>query len=95
MPGCIATTSEVKHTIITINLPALFIGALQRITENAEYPSRSEAIRVAINDFLTRELSMVDVLLEMNDATKKQPDPPVVKPKPKKVDMRSIRVGWK
>nr|MDO8117294.1 ribbon-helix-helix domain-containing protein [Candidatus Sigynarchaeota archaeon] len=82
--------------IITINLPSLYIGALSRLTDNGEYPSRSEAIRVALNDFLTRELSMVDVLLEMNDESKKQNQPQETqKNKSKKVDMRSIRTGWK
>lgn len=52
---------------------------------------------MSLNDFLTRELSMVDVLLEMNDETKKRAKEETSKPKSsaRKVDMRSIRTGWK
>lgn len=84
--------------IITINLPTLFIGALNTIVNDGEHRSRSEAIRVALNDFLTRELSMIDILLELNDGTKRAQSstkkPEQQKPKSKRIDMRSIRTGW-
>ena len=42
--------------IITINLSEPHVKALQVLQDLGLYPSRSEAIRVAIRDFLQREL---------------------------------------
>jgi len=43
--------------IITINLPVSYINAInKKVGKNALYPSRSELIRVAVRDFLIREL---------------------------------------
>ena len=42
--------------IITINLSEPHVKALQVLQDIGLYPSRSEAIRVAIRDFLQREL---------------------------------------
>lgn len=42
--------------IITINLSEPHVRALQILQDIGLYPSRSEAIRVAIRDFLQREL---------------------------------------
>nr|MDO8115137.1 ribbon-helix-helix domain-containing protein [Candidatus Sigynarchaeota archaeon] len=42
--------------IITINLSEPHVKALQILQDLGLYPSRSEAIRVAIRDFLQREL---------------------------------------
>ncbi|MFX0101501.1 MAG: ribbon-helix-helix domain-containing protein [Candidatus Hodarchaeota archaeon] len=42
--------------IITINLSEPHIKALQVLQDIGLYPSRSEAIRVAIRDFLQKEL---------------------------------------
>lgn len=42
--------------IITINLNEAHVRALQILQDLGLYPSRSEAIRVAIRDFLQREL---------------------------------------
>ena len=44
--------------IITINLPEKYLDAIQILNDMNVYPSRSEAIRVALNDFLTNELKM-------------------------------------
>ncbi len=44
--------------IITINLPEKYLQAIQILNDMGVYPSRSEAIRIALNDFLTRELKM-------------------------------------
>ena len=44
--------------IITVNLPESYIHAIEHlIGENAMYPSRSELIRVAVREFLIKELS--------------------------------------
>ncbi|TFH28674.1 MAG: ribbon-helix-helix protein, CopG family [Promethearchaeota archaeon] len=43
--------------IITVNLPVSYLSAIDSLTGNEGlYPSRSELIRVAVRDFLIREL---------------------------------------
>jgi antitoxin ParD1/3/4 len=43
--------------IITVNLPVSYLGAIDSLTgEEGLYPSRSELIRVAVRDFLIKEL---------------------------------------
>jgi Arc/MetJ-type ribon-helix-helix transcriptional regulator len=45
--------------IITVNLPVSDIKMIKGLVgENGLYPSRSELIRVAIRDFLVKELDM-------------------------------------
>ena len=45
--------------IITITVPKSYIEAIERlIGENKPYPSRSELIRVAVKEFLIKELSI-------------------------------------
>ena len=48
--------------IITINLPEKYLQAIQILNDNGAYPSRSEAIRRALNDFLAKELKMYNDL---------------------------------
>lgn len=42
--------------IITINLPMQYIDAIRVLTDLELYASRSEAIRVALRNFLSKEL---------------------------------------
>ena len=43
--------------IITVNLPVTYLKAIDSLTgDKGLYPSRSELIRVAVRDFLIREL---------------------------------------
>lgn len=44
--------------IITINLPEKYLQAIQILNDMGIYPSRSEAIRIALHDFLAKELRM-------------------------------------
>lgn len=44
--------------IITINLPEKYLSAIQILNDLGIYPSRSEAIRIALRDFLANELKM-------------------------------------
>ncbi|TFF84041.1 MAG: ribbon-helix-helix protein, CopG family [Promethearchaeota archaeon] len=44
--------------IITINLPEKYLAAIQTLNDLGIYPSRSEAIRIALGDFLEDELKM-------------------------------------
>ena len=50
--------------IITINLPEKYLEAIQTLNDLGIYPSRSEAIRIALQDFLTDELKMYKDLEE-------------------------------
>ena len=42
--------------IITINLPEKYLQAIQILNDMGVYPSRSEAIRIALHQFLSNEL---------------------------------------
>ncbi|MBY9004617.1 MAG: ribbon-helix-helix protein, CopG family [Candidatus Lokiarchaeota archaeon] len=48
--------------IITINLPGKYLSAIQALNDMGVYPSRSEAIRIALRDFLADELTMFNNL---------------------------------
>ncbi|MFX1444073.1 MAG: ribbon-helix-helix domain-containing protein [Promethearchaeota archaeon] len=50
--------------IITINLPEKYLSAIKILNDLGIYPSRSEAIRIALRDFLTEELKMYEELDE-------------------------------
>ncbi|MFX1324130.1 MAG: ribbon-helix-helix domain-containing protein [Promethearchaeota archaeon] len=52
--------------IITINLPEKYLEAIQILQDMNIYPSRSEAIRIALEDFLTNELKMYNDLEDEN-----------------------------
>ena len=80
--------------IVTINIPNMFVDAIARLTEQGLYPSRSEAIRSALRDFLKGELEMVEELLSMSTKGSSNSKKTTTKDLPKKIDMRSIRKGW-
>jgi len=42
--------------IITINLPEKYLSAIQTLCAFGIYPSRSEAVRTALRDFLMEEI---------------------------------------
>ncbi|TET56907.1 MAG: ribbon-helix-helix protein, CopG family [Promethearchaeota archaeon] len=47
--------------IVTVNIPESFLDSIKKLVgNNGLYPSRSELIRVAVRDFLLRELKMAD-----------------------------------
>lgn len=48
--------------IITINLPEKYLEAIQTLNDLGIYPSRSEAIRTALSEFLEDELKMFNNL---------------------------------
>ncbi len=48
--------------IITINLPEKYLEAIQTLNDLGLYPSRSEAIRTALSEFLNDELKMFNNL---------------------------------
>ncbi|GAH84126.1 unnamed protein product [marine sediment metagenome] len=48
--------------IITINLPEKYLEAIQTLNDLGVYPSRSQAIRTALSEFLGDELKMFENL---------------------------------
>ncbi len=42
--------------LITVKMSDIYVSALDKLVELGMYPSRSEAIRVAIRDLLMKEL---------------------------------------
>jgi Arc/MetJ-type ribon-helix-helix transcriptional regulator len=52
--------------IITINLPEKYLQAIQILNDMGVYPSRSEAIRIALRNFLSNELKMFKDLDDEN-----------------------------
>jgi antitoxin ParD1/3/4 len=80
--------------IITVNIPSIYLNAIAKLQEQGLFPSRSEAIRVALRDFLKQELGMVESILDLNENEGKVTVVQEVKKQPKKIDMRSIRAGW-
>ena len=47
--------------IVTVNIPESYLDSVEKLVgEKGLYPSRSELIRVAVRDFLLRELKMAD-----------------------------------
>ncbi len=57
--------------IVTINVSQIQLDLIQRLVESRIYPSRSEAIRVAIRDWLITEAKLykkfIDPVLENDD----------------------------
>ncbi|MFO8017900.1 MAG: ribbon-helix-helix protein, CopG family [Promethearchaeia archaeon] len=47
---------------ITINLAEAYVNAIKSLTDLGIYPSRSEAVRVALSEFLQDEIKLLDEL---------------------------------
>ncbi len=55
--------------IVTVNIPESYLDSIQKLVgEDGLYPSRSELIRVAVRDFLLRELKMANNLAKYKEA---------------------------
>jgi Arc/MetJ-type ribon-helix-helix transcriptional regulator len=73
--------------IITVNLPKSYLALIDKMVAEARlYPTRSELIRVAIKEFLTRELHDFETLLQ------RTPIPPLPDPVP--VDTTIVKVPF-
>ena len=42
--------------LVSVHLPEAYIKELERLVKEGRFPSRSEAIRAAVREFLIREL---------------------------------------
>jgi metal-responsive CopG/Arc/MetJ family transcriptional regulator len=49
------TKSEEKMVLISVHIPKQMLEELDELVRSGSFPSRSEAIRVAIRDLLIRE----------------------------------------
>jgi len=55
--------------IVTVNVPESYIDAIQKLVgQNGIYPSRSELIRVAVREFLLRELTLSESMKKYGEA---------------------------
>ena len=54
--------------IVTVNIPESFIDSIEKLVgEHGLYPSRSELIRVAVREFLIKELKMANNLVKYKE----------------------------
>ena len=81
--------------IVTVNLPEMYLQSIAELQSKGKYPSRSEAIRVALRKFLRQELAMVEKMMNSKAKADKNEGSNVRAIFPAKIDMRSIRTGWK
>lgn len=63
--------------IVTVNIPEAYLEAINRLLDNKEhpgglYPSRSELIRVAVREFLIKELERAEELIKIKAMPKKE-----------------------
>ena len=47
---------KVVLKLVSVHLPEKYVELLEKLVENGLYPSRSEAIRVAVRDLIRKEL---------------------------------------
>lgn len=52
--------------ITTINIPDQYLDCIEALVELGFYPSRSEAVRVALKQFLTEEADVFEELTKKN-----------------------------
>ena len=62
--------------IVTVNVPQSYLEAIERLLDNKThdnnglYPSRSELIRVAVREFLIREIKRTTEMTKLKDTPK-------------------------
>ena len=61
--------------LVTVKMSDIYVNGLDKLVENGMYPSRSEAIRVAVRDLLMRELWTDGMPLVDSVSTVKQGKP--------------------
>jgi Arc/MetJ-type ribon-helix-helix transcriptional regulator len=54
--------------IVTVNIPESYLDSIEKLVgEHGLYPSRSELIRVAVREFLLKELQMANNMAKYNE----------------------------
>lgn len=61
-----------KMKNITINLPQLYVDTIQELIEKKMVPSRSEAIRLALRDYIREDLSFKNKMENNHDGNKNE-----------------------
>jgi len=57
------------YRIITVNLPSSHVDTLDKLTDHGTVPSRSEAVRVAVRDYLREVIQLEEGIIEfLNEA---------------------------
>jgi len=57
------------YQIITVNLPRSHVEALDKLRDHGTVPSRSEAVRVAVRDYLREVIQLEEGIIEfLNEA---------------------------
>jgi len=61
--------------IVTVNVPESYLDSIKKLVGNGGlYPSRSELIRVAVRDFLLRELKLADNMAKFKEEDQEEFD---------------------
>lgn len=61
--------------ICTVNVPESYLEAIEKLTgDGGLYPSRSELIRVAVREFLIREIKMAKKLTKLRGMPESKPE---------------------
>ena len=61
--------------IVTVNIPESYIASIEKLVgEHGLYPSRSELIRVAVREFILKELQMADNMAKYKKPEVKEDD---------------------
>lgn len=81
--------------IITVNLPVSYLHAVDGLVgETALYPSRSELIRVAVREFIIKELTEAKVHSPFIKNPEVEGEPQGIKEAPQEpVDQNLIKIG--
>jgi len=58
---------EKKLTVISIHIPKIYLKIIDDLVELGLYPSRAEAIRVAIRDMILRDKDLIFKILRIKD----------------------------
>jgi len=62
---------EIK--IVTVNVPESYLASIEKLVgDHGLYPSRSELIRVAVKDFLIKELKMANNMAKYKEVNDKE-----------------------
>jgi Arc/MetJ-type ribon-helix-helix transcriptional regulator len=59
------TKADDKMILISVHLPKQLLGELDEMVRQGRFPSRSEAIRVAVRDLILRESGLKQRELEL------------------------------
>ena len=74
--------------VIAINIPDLFVDGFKKLVDEGRVESRSAAVRTAIDRYIAKKISLVETLVNIQQANKPAPEPKPVK------NMCTVNKGW-